>query len=107
MFIFTFHFLIVPRDSSCIHLPPEGHFFWNNPNFFCDGISDQQLGVCNTTRPLWTGGNYTNFNSSNNLPWFYRQLQNTTTDDIEMRVCRDERFDNEDVAIEAFEFYIQ
>ena len=62
---------------------------------------------CVTTRPLWNKGSCTNCASSDNPPWFYKQLQNITTDDIEMRVCRDEAANNESVAIEAFEFYIQ
>ena len=41
-------------------------------------------------------------------PWFYKQLSEApSNDDIEMRVCRDEARDNEDIAIEAIEFYIQ
>ena len=75
--------------------------------FFCDGMSARGSSSCVTTRPLWNRGSCTNCASSDNSPWFYRQLQNTATDDIEMRVCRDEAGDNEDVAIEAFEFYIQ
>ena len=90
-----------------MRLPPEGHFFRNDPNFFCDGVSGLGRNTCENTRPLWNGGNCTNCASSDNPPWFYRQLQDHTTDDIEMRVCRDERAGNEDVAIEAFEFYIQ
>ena len=94
---FIFHFLSVP----CTQVPPLPPFLKNN--FFCDGVS----GLCNNSRPLWNE-RCTNCASSNNPPWFfYRQLQDHTTDDIEMRVCRDEGVGNEDVAIEAFEFYIQ
>ena len=81
----------------------------NNPNFFCDGVSRfrLRLGLCNTTRLLWNGGSCTNCGSSDNPPWFYRQLQDHTTDNIEVRVCRDQGASSEDVAIEAFEIYIQ
>ena len=44
----------------------------------------------------------------NTHPWFYKQLlDQPTNDDIEMRVCRDEPRHNEDIAIEAMEFYIR
>ena len=44
----------------------------------------------------------------NTPPWFYKQLPNVTTnDDIEMRVCRDQSRYDEDIAIEAIEFYIR
>ena len=85
--------------SNCTELQRQ-HFFWENPYFFCDGdIKD--------CRPLWNGGTCKNCTSSNNPPWFYRQLKNCTTDDIEMRVCRDEPARNENVAIQAFDIYIQ
>ena len=45
--------------------------------------------------------------SFNNPPWFYKQLPQPTTDDIEMRVCRDGYNFNEDVVIETVDIYIQ
>ena len=45
--------------------------------------------------------------SFNTPPWFYKQLPQPTTDDIEMRVCRDEASSNEDVAIESVTIYVQ
>jgi len=30
-----------------------------------------------------------------NLPWFYRELNMATMDDVEVRICTDESFDNE------------
>ena len=38
---------------------------------------------------------------------FYRQLPYPTTDDIEMRVCRDEDGGNEDILITLVEIYVQ
>ncbi len=43
----------------------------------------------------------------NTPPWFYRQLPQPTTDDIEMRVCRNEDSQYEDIAIEIIDFYVQ
>ena len=43
--------------------------------------------------PLWDGEGCEAPNtccSFNTPPWFYKQLPQPTTDDIEMRVCRDE-----------------
>jgi hypothetical protein len=39
--------------------------------------------------------------------WFYRQLSQPTTDDIEMRVCRDEDRENEDIQNQAIDLYVQ
>ena len=59
--------------------------------------------------PLWDGAGCESRNSCCNFntpPWFYKQLPQPTTDDIEMRVCSDERNSSEDVAIEMIEIYV-
>jgi hypothetical protein len=60
--------------------------------------------------PLWDGtgcGPQSTCCTFNNPPWFYKQLPQPTTDDIEMRVCTDELRMNEDIAIESVDIYIQ
>jgi hypothetical protein len=42
--------------------------------------------------------------SFNNPPWFYKQLPSPTSDDIEMRVCRDEGRSNEGIALSSYMF---
>ena len=41
-----------------------------------------------------------------NLPWFHRTLNTTTTEDLEVRWCRDEPASNEDIGVELLEIYI-
>ena len=41
------------------------------------------------------------------LPWFTKQLQQPTTDDIELRICRTSDRDTEDILLESIELYIQ
>ena len=60
--------------------------------------------------PLWDGvgcGPLNSCCSLNNPPWFYKQLPQPTTDDIEMRVCRDQVVSDESVTIDMIEIYIQ
>ena len=60
--------------------------------------------------PLWDGAGCGSGNeccSFNTPPWFYKQLPEPTTDNIEMRVCRSEYFTDEDIVIEQAEIYIQ
>ncbi len=40
-------------------------------------------------------------------PLFYKELPETTTDDIEMRVCVDEAHLNENIAVEEIDIYMQ
>ena len=41
------------------------------------------------------------------IPWFYKSIGNYTTDDIEMRICCDDRTNDEDVAIEQYDIYVK
>ena len=83
-------------------------------DYFCDtGLktfnASIPLGVLGAD-PLWDGEGCEPPNdccSFNNPPWFHKQLPQPTTDDIEMRVCRDEPASEEDIAIEVVDIYIQ
>ena len=44
---------------------------------------------------------------SSNLPWFCKTFSTPISEDLEIRICMDESGDNENVAIESFEIYIQ
>ena len=82
-------------------------------DYFCEaGVRDHtpNSSMLYSNDPLWDGDGCTDTNpccSFNNPPWFYKQLPQPTTDNIEMRVCKDEDPTNEDVAIEIVEIYIQ
>ena len=80
-------------------------------DYFCDTGSINQFDyIFYSSNPLWDGagcGSSDTCCSFNNPPWFYKQLSQPTTDDIEMRVCRNENSNNEDVAIENINIYIQ
>ena len=45
--------------------------------------------------------------SNQNQPWFCNRLNAPIVGDLEMRVCTDETWYNEDVALQSFEFYVQ
>ena len=59
--------------------------------------------------PLWDGSGCITSNCCDNptQPWFYRDLNGTTTDDIEARICRDHRFSTGSTLIDQLELYIQ
>ena len=101
--------LCINRDQASLATRPPA-FVGND--YFCDtgtsGRSDFQ--TFHSDDPLWDGAGCGPLNdccSFNNPPWFYKQLPQPTTDSIEMRVCRDEGTDNEDIAIELIEIYVQ
>ena len=75
-------------------------------DFFCDAGNEEFMTGDNglQTDPLWDG---TDCLCCDNPPWFYKQLPRPTTDDIEMRVCRDEEASNEGIAVQLVEIYVQ
>ena len=93
--------------SSMTSLPPP----YVRDDYFCDtaALTGSATGVFYNDDPLWDGagcGPQSTCCSFNSPPWFYRQLPQTTTDDIEMRVCRSCSRVFKDIAIERAEFYI-
>ena len=84
-------------------------------DFFCDS-GNHESGMHNARKtfygdnPLWDGVRCPASNNccpTDNPPYFLKTLPQSTTDDIEMRVCRDESSDTEDIAIETVEIYVQ
>ena len=43
----------------------------------------------------------------NNPPWFTKNLTNSTTDNIELRLCLADSSERADVALELLELYVQ
>ena len=79
-------------------------------DYFCD-TGSEWINTANrfySDDPLWDGAGCGPLNtccSFNNPPWFYKQLPQPTTNDIELRVCRTETSEN--IATEIVEIYIQ
>ena len=92
--------------ASQATLPPA--FVGND--YFCDtGASGQFNAAFQPDDPLWDGAGCGPLNtccSFNNPPWFYKQLPQQTTDDIEMRLCIDEGLHVEGMAVEMVDIYI-
>ena len=95
-----------PCTNSGTAIPPP----FVGTDYFCDTGSKQryQLSVFYNEDPLWDGAGCGPLNtccSFNNPPWFHKLLPQPTTDDIEMRACKD--YHQEDVAIETIELLVQ
>ena len=98
-----------PNISSLV--PPPPLFVGNN--YFCDtaGKTGEQFGL-RYLNSVWDGEGCSQLNSCcsfNNPPWFYRELPQSTTDFIEMRLCRDNRpskFPPGQNYIESVEIYV-
>ena len=94
-------------DSYSHSLPP-----YVGNDYFCDSghrYNTDPPETYLTNDPLWDGagcvsGSCCTFNSP---PRFCKTLPHHTTDDIELRICLDGGLNNEDVAIDLVEIYVQ
>ena len=79
-------------------------------NYYCESGSTYQ-GISNTyyfNDTLWDGaGCVDNCCDDTTQPWFYRQLNQTTQDDIEARICSYTSFTYRSTLIDQLELYIQ
>ncbi len=79
-------------------------------DYFCDsGIQRNENYTAAFSNPLWDGlGCCPDYGccSHNCPPWFYKELDECTSDPIEFRVCRDQINSNEDILIEAIDIFI-
>ena len=79
-------------------------------DYFCDtGSAEHFQHIFYGDDPLWDGAGCGPNNDCcdlNNPPWFHKQLPSTTTDNIEMHLCR-EGVDDEDTPVEIIEIYVQ
>ena len=97
-----------PCDSNNTY--PSPPFVGND--YFCESVLGQQgwQRILYSNATLWDGqvceggGTCCKFN---NPPWFTKNLTNTTTDDIELRLCMIYGSSRADIAIELLELYVQ
>ena len=81
-------------------------------DYFCD-TGDHNTGyapIIYPSDPLWNGHGCSGQDSCctfNNPPWFCKQLPDSATDDIEVRICAGEAASNEDSPIRLIELYIK
>ena len=80
-------------------------------HYYCEsGAGSSWDYVCYLSDVLWDGAGCSASNTCCNnpdLPWFYHQLSASTQDDIKVRSCMDESFENEAVLVTSIELYVQ
>ena len=80
-------------------------------NYYCESGANNTYSYSTYyfNDPLWDGSGCITSNCCDNptQPWFYRELNGTTTDDIEARICRENGFSTGSTLIDQLEFYIQ
>ena len=103
-----------PHDSSCPCAGNQGSESdsFIGSNYYCESGSPTLPNSAGyyLSDPLWDGFDCPDGNTccdDPNLPWFYRELDTATTDDIEVFVCTDQSFRDEAVLVDQLELYVQ
>jgi len=82
-------------------------------NFYCEsGVNSGSPNITTyyLSDPLWDGLDCVVGDAccdNPNLPWFYRELDTATMDDVEVRICTSEPFGDEAILVDQLELYIQ
>jgi len=82
-------------------------------NYYCESGANNTVNANGRyfNDPLWDGSGCINSNCCDNLtqPWFYQELSEATTDDIEARICTHNDYATAGGApiIDQLELYIQ
>ena len=99
------------RPNNAVHIPP-----WVRSDYFCESGTNTsaQAHVLYLTDPLWDGkgcGNTSTCCSYNQPPWFCKQLSETTSENIEVRLLAyhgsPNYLDTRDTPIQSIELYVQ
>ena len=99
-------------NCPCATISGQGPQGSVGSHYYCESGADLSAtkGTYYLSDVLWDGaGCSANNTCCNNpdLPWFYRQLNMATDDDIEVRICTNARFDDEAILISNLELYVQ
>ena len=99
-----------PCNTGNAVAPPQ----FVGSDYYCEtGDNDKTCCTYEIFRfdPLWDGqqcpGEEAPCCTHPNMPWFNKTLSETTTEDIELRVCGDDGIDNEDTPLQVIELFVR
>ena len=112
---------------NLVYANPQEHCPCNNGNsvvpppfvgsdYYCEtGDNDNTccgFSILYSNDPLWDGQQCPGEEAPccthpNNMPWFNKTLSETTTEDIELRVCGDQDITDEDTPLEVIELFVR
>ena len=101
-----------PANCPCAKYPGPDPPTYVGTHYYCEsGINGpSKNNQVYEDDPLWDGAGCPPENSccyDAGMPWFYRQLPIPENGDIEMRICHDQNFLDESVAVEQIQLYVQ
>ena len=101
-----------PDNCPCPQFPGSLPPSFVHNNYYCESGSTVRPNVANyyPNDPVWDGQGCSSNDSccsEPNLPWFYRQIPLTASEDIEARLCHDDDAGDENILVREFKLYVQ
>jgi len=98
----------------CAALPGLAPHAFIGDHYYCEsgfaGVGSTAA-VYYTSDPLWDGNGCVEANNNccanAGMPWFYRVFPNAQKDDIEVRICTNQVFADEAVAVDQLQLFVQ
>ena len=97
---------LCPCSQLSGELPPS---FVHN-NYYCESGTMTEISDISADDPVQDGEGCSYESSccsEPNLPWFYRQIPLTASEDAETRICHDEAASDENVLVKELQLYVQ
>ena len=98
-------------NCPCAAIPGPAPPSFVGSNYYCEaGAGSSWTNTYYFSDPLWDGAGCSANNtccSNTDQPWFHHQLSNMTQDDIEVRICKNHPFSDEDILVDILALYIQ
>ena len=99
---YTSGYLTCPCNTDSTYTSPS----YVGNDYYCESLITIAI-----SDPLWNGqqcdGAEAPCCTHPNMPWFNKTLNETTTEDIEVRMCGDQPTSNEDTPLQVIELYVQ
>ena len=101
-------------NCPCAKTPGPNPPVFVGSHYYCEsgntGTYNNEHGTLFNNDQLWDGEGCLSENGccyDVGTPWFFRQFPTTTTGDIEVRICHDQPFSDEGVAVEQLQLFVQ
>ena len=101
--------IICPCNNNSLKVNPP----YVGSDYYCETGDNDKIcceSILYPNDPLWDGqqcpGEEAPCCTHPNMPWFNKALSETTTEDIELRVCGDEPTTNEDTPLQVIELFV-
>ena len=99
------------ENCPCATIPGSSPPAFVGNDYYCESgdVGTYDAALYYLSDPLWDGSGCTSGNgccAKFGMPWFHRKLQITAAEDLEVRICKSNVKEDEDIAVEQLELFV-